>query len=65
MGLGLGLHGQRFHGGTTGGPPWRMVLDSEPVALEAGSDGARINALNPYDRFDNYLNLYLSFWVFL
>tara|TARA_Y100000817_G_scaffold314850_1_gene315533 strand:+ start:30203 stop:31834 length:1632 start_codon:yes stop_codon:yes gene_type:complete len=49
MGLGLGLHGQRFHGGTTGGPPWRMVLDSEPVALGAGSDGARINALNPWN----------------
>ena len=49
MGLGLGLHGQRFHSGTTGGPPWRMVLDSEPVAVGAGSDGARINALNPWN----------------
>ncbi|MGI9203779.1 MAG: amidohydrolase [Woeseiaceae bacterium] len=51
MGLGLGIHGQRYHG--TGlypgaGPPWRTALESNPVALGAGSDGARINSLNPW-----------------
>ena len=49
MGLGLGVHGQRFHSGAPGGPPWRMVLDSELVAVGAGSDGARINTLNPWN----------------
>ena len=48
MGLGLGVHGQRYHAGGMGGPPWRTVLDSELVAVGAGSDGARINTLNPW-----------------
>ena len=48
MGLGLGVHGQRYHGGGTGGPPWRTILDSGLVAVGAGSDGARINTLNPW-----------------
>lgn len=48
MGLGLGVHGQRYHSGGMGGPPWRTVLDSGLVAVGAGSDGARINTLNPW-----------------
>lgn len=48
MGLGLGVHGQRYHAGGMGGPPWRTVLDSGLVAVGAGSDGARINTLNPW-----------------
>ena len=48
MGLGLGVHGQRYHAGGQGGPPWRTVLDSGLVAVGAGSDGARINTLNPW-----------------
>tara|TARA_B100000029_G_scaffold516804_1_gene634669 strand:+ start:8708 stop:10333 length:1626 start_codon:yes stop_codon:yes gene_type:complete len=49
MGLGLGVHGQRFHSGAPGGPPWRLVLDSALVAVGAGSDGARINSLSPWN----------------
>ena len=48
MGLGLGVHGQRYHAGGMGGPPWRTVIESGLVAVGAGSDGARINALNPW-----------------
>jgi len=48
MGLGLGVHGQRYHAGERGGPPWRTLIESELVALGAGSDGARINTLNPW-----------------
>ncbi len=49
MGLGLGAHGQPYHSGTpTGGPPWRTILNSGAVAVGAGSDGARINVLNPW-----------------
>ena len=48
MGLGLGVHGQRYHAGGTGGPPWRTVVESGLVAVGAGSDGARINTLNPW-----------------
>jgi predicted amidohydrolase YtcJ len=51
MGLGLGAHGQRYHGGYSGGrsgPPWRTLIESDLVALGAGSDGARINSLNPW-----------------
>ena len=51
MGLGLGVHGQRYHGGYAGGrsgPPWRTLLESDLVALAAGTDGARINSLNPW-----------------
>ncbi|MGI9271233.1 MAG: amidohydrolase [Woeseiaceae bacterium] len=48
MGLGLGAHGQRYHTGEPGGPPWRTLIDSDLVALAAGSDGARINSLNPW-----------------
>ena len=48
MGLGLGVHGQRYHAGGMGGPPWRTVVESGLVAVGAGSDGARINTLNPW-----------------
>lgn len=49
MGLGLGAHGQPYHSGTpAGGPPWRTILNSGAVAVGAGSDGARINVLNPW-----------------
>jgi len=49
MGLGLGAHGQPYHSGTpAGGPPWRTILNSDAVAIGAGSDGARINVLNPW-----------------
>lgn len=48
MGLGLGVHGQRYHAGGMGGPPWRTVAESGLVAVGAGSDGARINTLNPW-----------------
>ena len=48
MGLGLGAHGQRYHAGGRGGPPWRTLIESDLVALGAGSDGARINSLNPW-----------------
>ena len=48
MGLGLGVHGQRYHAGGMGGPPWRTVVESSLVAVGAGSDGARINTLNPW-----------------
>ena len=48
MGLGLGVHGQRYHAGGMGGPPWRTVVESDLVAVGAGSDGARINTLNPW-----------------
>ena len=49
MGLGLGAHGQRYHAGGRGGPPWRTLVESDLVALGAGSDGARINSLNPWN----------------
>jgi predicted amidohydrolase YtcJ len=49
MGLGLGAHGQRYHAGGRGGPPWRTLIESDLVALGAGSDGARINSLNPWN----------------
>lgn len=49
MGLGLGAHGQRYHAGQRGGPPWRTLVESDLVALGAGSDGARINSLNPWN----------------
>ena len=48
IGLGLGVHGQRYHAGGMGGPPWRTVIESGLVAVGAGSDGARINTLNPW-----------------
>jgi len=52
LGLGLGAHGQPYHGarprGPQGGPPWRTLLESNPVALAAGSDGTRINSINPW-----------------
>jgi predicted amidohydrolase YtcJ len=49
MGLGLGAHGQPYHSGAAaGGPPWRTILNSGAVAVGAGSDGARINVLNPW-----------------
>ena len=48
LGLGVGVHGQRYHAGGSGGPPWRTVLDSGLVAVGAGTDGARINTLNPW-----------------
>ncbi len=49
MGLGLGAHGQPYHSGSpAGGPPWRTILNSGAVAVGAGSDGARINVLNPW-----------------
>jgi len=48
MGLGLGAHGQRYHAGQRGGPPWRTLIESDLVALGAGTDGARINTLNPW-----------------
>jgi predicted amidohydrolase YtcJ len=48
LGLGLGAHGQRYHAGTRGGPPWRTLVESDLVALGAGSDGTRINSLNPW-----------------
>ncbi|MEE8248780.1 MAG: amidohydrolase family protein [Gammaproteobacteria bacterium] len=49
MGLGLGAHGQPYHSGNAaGGPPWRTILNSGAVAVGAGSDGARINVLNPW-----------------
>jgi predicted amidohydrolase YtcJ len=48
LGLGLGAHGQRYHAGQRGGPPWKTLLESDLVALGAGSDGARINSLNPW-----------------
>ncbi len=49
MGLGLGVHGQPYHSGSAaGGPPWRTILNSGAVAVGAGSDGARINVLNPW-----------------
>jgi predicted amidohydrolase YtcJ len=49
MGLGLGVHGQPYHSGAaSGGPPWRTAMNSGAVAVGAGSDGARINVLNPW-----------------
>ena len=49
MELGLGLHGQPYHSSAaSGGPPWRTAINSGAVAVGAGSDGARINTLNPW-----------------
>jgi predicted amidohydrolase YtcJ len=49
MGLGLGVHGQPYHSSAaSGGPPWRTAINSGAVAVGAGSDGARINVLNPW-----------------
>ena len=49
LNLGIGLHSQPYHSGSSnGGPPWKTALESDLVAIGAGTDGARINSLNPW-----------------
>ena len=49
LNLGFGLHSQPYHSGSSnGGPPWKTALESDLVAIGAGTDGARINSLNPW-----------------
>jgi predicted amidohydrolase YtcJ len=49
IGAGVAVHPFRYlAGGTQGGPPLRMILDSG-VRVGAGSDSAQISTLNPWN----------------
>ncbi len=49
IGAGIAVHGWLYlSGGTTGGPPLRMILDSG-IHVGAGSDSAQISTLNPWN----------------
>lgn len=49
IGAGVALHGWRYlSGGTAGGPPYRMIIDSG-IHAGAGSDSAQISTLNPWN----------------
>ena len=49
IGAGVAVHPFRYlSGGTLGGPPLRMILDSG-VRVGAGSDSAQISTLNPWN----------------
>jgi predicted amidohydrolase YtcJ len=49
IGAGIAVHPFRYlSGGTAGGPPLRMILDSG-VRVGAGSDSAQISTLNPWN----------------
>jgi predicted amidohydrolase YtcJ len=49
IGAGIAVHPFRYlSGGTLGGPPLRMILDSG-VRVGAGSDSAQISTLNPWN----------------
>jgi predicted amidohydrolase YtcJ len=48
MGVGLAVHpGSRYLATRTGGPPFRMILDSG-VRMGVGSDGAQVTSMNPW-----------------
>jgi predicted amidohydrolase YtcJ len=49
IGAGIAVHGWKYlSGGTTGGPPYRTIVDSG-VQVGAGSDSAQISTLNPWN----------------
>jgi len=49
IGAGIAVHPFRYlSGGTLGGPPLRMIIDSG-VRVGAGSDSAQISTLNPWN----------------
>ncbi len=49
IGAGIAVHPFRYlSGGTAGGPPLRMILDSG-IHVGAGSDSAQISTLNPWN----------------
>ena len=49
IGAGVAVHPFRYlSGGTAGGPPLRMILDSG-IHVGAGSDSAQISTLNPWN----------------
>ncbi len=49
IGAGVALHGWRYlSGGNSGGPPYRMIVDSG-IHAGAGSDSAQISTLNPWN----------------
>lgn len=49
VGAGVAVHGWMYlSGGTTGGPPYRMILNSG-LPTGAGSDSAQISTLNPWN----------------
>jgi predicted amidohydrolase YtcJ len=49
IGAGVAVHPFRYlSGGTAGGPPLRMILDSG-IRVGAGSDSAQISTLNPWN----------------
>ena len=49
IGAGIAVHPFRYlSGGTLGGPPLRMIIDSG-IRVGAGSDSAQISTLNPWN----------------
>jgi len=49
VGAGVAVHGWMYlSGGTSGGPPYRMIVDSN-IQVGAGSDSAQISTLNPWN----------------
>jgi predicted amidohydrolase YtcJ len=49
IGAGIAVHGWKYlSGGTTGGPPYRTIVDSG-IQVGAGSDSAQISTLNPWN----------------
>jgi len=49
IGAGIAVHPFRYlSGGTNGGPPLRMIIDSG-IHVGAGSDSAQISTLNPWN----------------
>jgi predicted amidohydrolase YtcJ len=49
IGAGIAVHPFRYlSGGTSGGPPLRMIIDSG-IRVGAGSDSAQISTLNPWN----------------
>jgi predicted amidohydrolase YtcJ len=49
IGAGIAVHPFRYlSGGTSGGPPLRMIIDSG-IHVGAGSDSAQISTLNPWN----------------
>jgi predicted amidohydrolase YtcJ len=49
VGAGIAVHPFRYlNGGTAGGPPLRMIIDSG-IHVGAGSDSAQISTLNPWN----------------
>jgi predicted amidohydrolase YtcJ len=52
IGAGVAVHPFRYlSGGTNGGPPLRMIIDSG-IHVGAGSDSAQISTLNPWNMID-------------